>query len=257
MFKDLDQRTKTMTNVAPHRQSSRLNVMAGRAPPPQSITTTVAIAQQPTTMTNVVTAAQAQNRVTTNLEHDAQNVMSMRLILLQQLHAMQPRRPKPSEQQCKGYRPIGRHSSCDPNALQPNAKRASRPDSVPTHLPTLPPQPQVPKLVFRPVQPTWLQVIELALALTRLGILIFGQATELGHFCPCRFVPSEPEFCTYSSLHIYHLRRCPSLKLFHPSGDQHLSRQVIDLMSALAWQTTLVSYLLKHIEVQCALGEVS
>ncbi|KAM1134083.1 hypothetical protein ACFX19_043961 [Malus domestica] len=43
----------------------------------------------------------------------------------------------------------------------------------------------------------------------------------------------------------------------NPNGEQHLSRQVIELTSALAQQTTLVNQLLQHIGIQRAPDEVS
>ncbi|KAM1268109.1 hypothetical protein ACFX2G_000451 [Malus domestica] len=43
----------------------------------------------------------------------------------------------------------------------------------------------------------------------------------------------------------------------NPNGEQHLSRQVIELTSALAQQTTLVNQLLQPTEMQRALDEVS
>ncbi|KAM2994325.1 hypothetical protein FF2_046310 [Malus domestica] len=43
----------------------------------------------------------------------------------------------------------------------------------------------------------------------------------------------------------------------NPNGEQHLSRQVIELTSALAQQTTLVNQLLQRTEMQGAPDEVS
>ena len=43
----------------------------------------------------------------------------------------------------------------------------------------------------------------------------------------------------------------------NPNGEQHLSRQVIELTSALAQQTTLVNQLLQRTEIQRAPDEVS
>ncbi|KAM1123669.1 hypothetical protein ACFX19_005120 [Malus domestica] len=43
----------------------------------------------------------------------------------------------------------------------------------------------------------------------------------------------------------------------NPNGEQHLSRQVIELTSALAQQTTLVNQLLQRIGIQRAPDEVS
>ncbi|KAM1499519.1 hypothetical protein PS1_022585 [Malus domestica] len=43
----------------------------------------------------------------------------------------------------------------------------------------------------------------------------------------------------------------------NPNGEQHLSRQLIELTSAFAQQTTLVNQLLQRTENQCALDEVS
>ena len=43
----------------------------------------------------------------------------------------------------------------------------------------------------------------------------------------------------------------------NPNGEQHLSRQVIELTSALAQQTTLVNQLLQRTKIQRALDEVS
>ncbi|KAM1149807.1 hypothetical protein ACFX2B_030050 [Malus domestica] len=43
----------------------------------------------------------------------------------------------------------------------------------------------------------------------------------------------------------------------NPNGEQHLSRQVIELTSTLAQQTTLVNQLLQRTEIQCAPNEVS
>ncbi|KAM1610080.1 hypothetical protein TB2_021693 [Malus domestica] len=43
----------------------------------------------------------------------------------------------------------------------------------------------------------------------------------------------------------------------NPNGEQHLSQQVIELMSTLAQQTTLVNQLLQCTEMQYALDEVS
>ncbi|KAM1725052.1 hypothetical protein ACFX11_023427 [Malus domestica] len=49
----------------------------------------------------------------------------------------------------------------------------------------------------------------------------------------------------------------PNGKQHNPNGEQHLSRQVIELTSALAQQTTLVNQLLQRIGIQRVPNKVS
>ncbi|KAM1633337.1 hypothetical protein ACFXTN_010409 [Malus domestica] len=95
--------------------------------------------------------------------------------------------------------------------------------------------------------------------------------------CPRLSQPSRPTIelgafslhffadLTFSNSNLAHGVYHPSIALrgaflpssFNPNGEQHLSRQVIELTNTLAQQTTLVNQLLQRIGIQRAPDEVS
>ncbi|KAM2417368.1 hypothetical protein TB1_023632 [Malus domestica] len=105
---------------------------------------------------------------------------------------------------------------------------------------------QVAKIDPRLVQLSWLQISRLT--------------TEPGTFSP--YFSADLAFPNSNlAPRVYHTSTAqedafiPSYS--NPNGEQHLSRQVIELMSALAQQTTLANQPLQRIKMQRAPDEVS
>ncbi|KAM1129421.1 hypothetical protein ACFX19_039916 [Malus domestica] len=145
-------------------------------------------------------------------------------------------------------------------AKQPALVTQPAPDEQPTPVaqpapvdqPTLKAQPA---LVAQPA-PVAFQAAQVGPRLSQLS----GPTIEPGAFSPYFFVD-----LTFPNLNlapgVYHPSTAqegvflPSSS--NPNGEQHLSRQVIELTSALTQQTTLVNQLLQCIGIQRALDEVS
>ncbi|XP_070675734.1 uncharacterized protein [Malus domestica] len=89
---------------------------------------------------------------------------------------------------------------------------------------------------------------------------LFGATIEPGAFSP--YFSADLTFPNSNlAPGVYHTSTAQGgtflLSSSNPNGKQHLSRQVIELTSALAQQTTLVNQLLQHTKIQRAPDKVS
>ncbi|KAM1290930.1 hypothetical protein ACFXTH_018113 [Malus domestica] len=160
--------------------------------------------------------------------------------------------PAPDEQPTLVVQPTPVEQSALVAQLAPNEQPTAVVQPVPVEQLTLTAQPA---LVAQPA-PVAFQAAQVGPKLSQPS----GPTIEPGVFLPHFFT-----YLTFSNSNltpgVYHPSTTqegaflPSSS--NPNGEQHLSRQVIELTSALAQQTTLVNQLLQCIGIQRAPDEVS
>ena len=231
------------------RQSTRLNVVMGGVAPPRSSTmaTTHGEIHSTTIMAQAMSSKLARARAQAS-----------------HLHASHTKQPAPTEQPTFVALPalaaMPAHAALPAHAAQPapEVQPTLVAQPAPAEQPTLVAQPALaeqPTIVAQPA-PVAFQAAQIGPRLSQPS----GPTIKQGAFPPrfsadLTFPNSNLAAGTYHTSIAQGSIFLPSSS--NPNGEQHLSRQVIELTSALAQQTTLVNQLVQRTEMQRALGVVS
>ncbi|KAM1044217.1 hypothetical protein ACFX2A_036185 [Malus domestica] len=248
------------------RRSVRLNatISGATAPPPISTTGTTTVATSIANCGEVhgaFTTAQSVPSKAHGTKATAQAMPSKHARVRAQAshsHASRVKQPAPDEQPTPVVQPtlVEQPAFVAQPALDEQPTPVVQP--TPVEQPAFMAQPtpdEKPTLVAQPA-PMAFQAAQVGPSLSQPS----GPTIEPGAFSPYFF--TDLTFPNSNLVHgVYHHSIAQGGAFLpnssNPNGEQHSSRQVIELTSALAQQTTLVNQLLQHIGIQRAPDEVS